>query len=48
MTERDGESYQPPEERARIAELSEVIDPLFDLALELDRADRVLGSGRPI
>ena len=48
VTERDGESYQPPEERARIAELSEVIDPLFDLALELDRADRVLGSGRPI
>jgi hypothetical protein len=42
VSERDTESYQPPEERARIAELSALLDPLFDLALELDRADEVL------
>ena len=41
-SERDVESYQPPEERARIAMLGELIDPLFDLVAELDRADRVL------
>lgn len=42
VAERDTESYQPPEERARLAELSGLLDPLFDLALELDRADEVL------
>lgn len=44
ISERDQEAYQPPEERARIAELSEVLDSLFDLVLELDRADEVLGG----
>src|SRR5256885_15694387 len=44
VSERDTESYQPPEERARIGELSALLDPLFDLALELDRADDVLGG----
>jgi hypothetical protein len=44
ISERDTESYQPPEERARIAELSALLDPLFDLALDLDRADDVLGG----
>lgn len=42
VSERDTESYQPPEERARIGVLSALLDPLFDLALELDRADQVL------
>jgi hypothetical protein len=42
LSERDTESYQPPEERARLGELSGLLDPLFDLALELDRADEVL------
>jgi hypothetical protein len=42
VSERDTDSYQPPEERARLAELSGLLDPLFDLALELDRADEVL------
>jgi hypothetical protein len=42
VSERDTESYQPPEERARLAELAALLDPLFDLALELDRADQVL------
>ena len=41
-TERDVESYQPPEERARIAELADLVDPLFDLVADLDRADEVL------
>ena len=44
ISERDTESYQPPEERARIGELSALLDALFDLALELDRADDVLGG----
>jgi hypothetical protein len=44
LSERDTESYQPPEERARLAELSNLIDPLFDLVAELDRADEVLGA----
>jgi hypothetical protein len=44
ISERDVESYQPPEERERIAELSGLVDPLFDLALELDRADGVLSA----
>jgi hypothetical protein len=47
VSERDTESYQPPEERARLGELSALLDPLFDLALELDRADDVL-RGRAI
>jgi hypothetical protein len=42
--ERDVESYQPPEERARIAVLGALIDPLFDLVAELDRADKVLAA----
>jgi hypothetical protein len=44
MSERDTETYQPPEERARLSELSGLIDPLFDLVAELDRADRVLAA----
>jgi hypothetical protein len=47
VSERDTEAYQPPEERARIAELSTVLDPLFDLVLELDRADEMLHGGAP-
>jgi hypothetical protein len=43
-SERDVDSYQPPEERARLAELAALIDPLFDLVFELDRADRVLAA----
>jgi hypothetical protein len=43
-SERDVESYQPPEERSRIAVLGELIDPLFDLVAELDRADKVLAA----
>jgi hypothetical protein len=42
--ERDVESYQSPEERERLAELSALIDPLFDLVRDLDRADDVLGA----
>jgi hypothetical protein len=44
VMERDVESYQPPEERERIAQLSRAIDPLFDLVADLDRADEVLGA----
>ena len=44
IAERDVETYQPPEERARIAELAGLADPLFDLVAELDRADKVLGA----
>jgi hypothetical protein len=44
VSERDTEAYQPPEERARIAELAELLDSLFDLVLDLDRADDVLGG----
>jgi hypothetical protein len=44
VMERDVESYQPPEERERIAQLSGTIDPLFDLVADLDRADEVLGA----
>lgn len=47
VMERDVESYQPPEERARIALLRSLVDPLFDLVAELDRADEVLSAGRP-
>jgi hypothetical protein len=45
VSERDVESYQPPEERERIAQLSALIDPLFDLVADLDRADEVLRAG---
>jgi hypothetical protein len=44
IAERDTESYQPPDVRARIAELAGLIDPLFDLAADLDRADEVLDA----
>ena len=40
--ERDVDSYQPPEERDRLAVLAGLIDPLFDLLSEIDRADDVL------
>jgi hypothetical protein len=43
-SERDTETYQPPEERTRIAELSNLIDPLFELVANLDRADEVLDA----
>ena len=42
IAERDVDTYQPPEERERIAELVGLTDPLFDLLGELDRADEVL------
>jgi hypothetical protein len=42
VMERDTETYQPPEERARIAALSGLVDPLFDLVAQIDRADEVL------
>jgi hypothetical protein len=44
LSERDPDSYQPPEHRERLERLSELVDPLFDLAFELDRADKVLGG----
>ena len=44
ISERDPESYQPPEHRARLELLSDLVDPLFDLAFELDKADKVLGG----
>jgi hypothetical protein len=44
ISERDTDAYQPPEERARLGELSGVLDALFDLVLNLDRADDVLGG----
>jgi hypothetical protein len=44
VSERDVDGYQPPEERDRIAEMSGLVDPLFDLALQLDRADEVLDA----
>jgi hypothetical protein len=46
VSERDVESYQAPEERERIASLSGLIDPLFDLVADLDRADEVLSPGK--
>jgi hypothetical protein len=44
VSERDTETYQPPDERTRLLELSTLLDPLFDLAVDLDRADNVLGG----
>jgi hypothetical protein len=44
IAERDVEAYQPPEERTRIAELTGLADPLFDLVAALDRADEVLDA----
>jgi hypothetical protein len=46
ISERDPESYQPPEHRERLQRLSDLVDPLFDLAFELDKADKVLGGPR--
>jgi hypothetical protein len=43
-SERDVDSYQSPEERERLAVLGGVIDPLFDLLADLDRADEVLAA----
>lgn len=42
IAERDIETYQPPEERDRLALLAALTDPLFDLLGDLDRADEVL------
>jgi hypothetical protein len=44
LSERDPERYQPPEHRERLDRLADLVDPLFDLAMELDRADQVLGG----
>jgi hypothetical protein len=44
VADRDVESYQSPEERARIEELSGMGDELFDLLAELDRADEILSA----
>ena len=38
LDERDTDSYQSPEERERLAALSDLADPLVDLACELRRA----------
>jgi hypothetical protein len=46
IAERDIETYQPPEERARLEELGRLTDPLFDLVAELDRADSILANPR--
>ena len=43
-SERDVEGYQSPEERDRLAMLASLIDPLFDLLGNLDRADEVLAA----
>jgi hypothetical protein len=43
-SERDVDEYQPPEERDRLAVLAALIDPLFDLLADLDRADEVLNA----
>jgi hypothetical protein len=42
VMERDVDAYQPPEERERLAALSGLVDPLFDLVAQVDRADEVL------
>jgi hypothetical protein len=43
-SERDVDSYQSPEERERLAVLGGIIDPLFDMLADLDRADEVLAA----
>ena len=43
-SERDVDSYQSPEERERLSALAQLVDPLFDLVAELDRADEVLAA----
>ena len=43
-SERDIDSYQSPEERERLAVLAGMVDPLFDLLANLDRADEVLAA----
>jgi hypothetical protein len=43
LRERDTESYQSPEERARLAALRGLADPLIELSCELRRVER----GRP-
>jgi hypothetical protein len=43
-SERDVEGYQSPEERDRLAVLASLIDPLFDMLGNLDRADEVLAA----
>ena len=42
--ERDIDSYQSPEERERLALMGRLIDPLFDLLADIDRADEVLSA----
>ena len=42
--ERDVDSYQSPEERERLALMGTLIDPLFDLLADIDRADEVLAA----
>lgn len=42
IAERDTETYQPPGERARLEQLFALVDPLFDLISDLERADAVL------
>jgi hypothetical protein len=42
--ERDVDSYQSPEERERLAMMGTLIDPLFDLLADIDRADEVLSA----
>jgi hypothetical protein len=43
-SERDVDSYQSPEERDRLGVLGDLVDPLFDLLADLDRADEVLAA----
>jgi hypothetical protein len=43
-SERDVEGYQSPEERERLSVLGGLVDPLFDLLADLDRADEVLAA----
>lgn len=44
LAERDVDSYQSPEERARIDRLRALVDPLLDLAIDLRGAERELRS----
>ena len=43
-SERDVDSYQSPEERDRLTLMGELIDPLFDLLADIDRADEVFSA----